>query len=278
MKRVSLVPNLITTFGLACGLYVIFKVNMIEPGMGNYQVILNSALLLLVAAFADFVDGAVARAFRVESEFGLMLDSLADTVSFGVAPSVLLLKSLSLEQGSFLSFFVATGAMVYSLCGVLRLVRYSVQAVKTKTDLVSVSSKTGYFTGLPITGAAAAAISANLFFLSPNVRDYIELDSFTKALILASISFFLGYLMVSKWKFPSFKMIHIRIPSFFLAVGTVIIAIFVLYGILHYFSVVLVVLSWAYIAFAFLFTLIRFIAGKKAKDIETEEDDFDDME
>ena len=90
MKRVYLVPNLITAFSLACGLFVIFKVNMLEPGSGDYEVVYASALLLLLAAVADFLDGAVARAFHAESEFGFVFDSLADAISFGVAPSVAL--------------------------------------------------------------------------------------------------------------------------------------------------------------------------------------------
>src|SRR3984957_6991637 len=119
MKRVYLVPNIITAFGLACGLFVIFKINMVEPGADIFHVLYVSALLLLVAAFADLLDGVVARAIRAESEFGFMFDSLADAISFGVAPSVLLLKSLSLEQGTGLSFFAVTGAMLYSIGGVL---------------------------------------------------------------------------------------------------------------------------------------------------------------
>jgi len=119
MKKLYLLPNVITAFGLACGLFVIFKINMVEPGKGYYEVMMSSTFLLLLAAFADFADGAVARAFGAQSQFGFQFDSLADSVSFGVAPSVLLLKSLSLQQGSWLSFMTATGAMIYSLCGVL---------------------------------------------------------------------------------------------------------------------------------------------------------------
>ena len=74
-------PQYITAFGLACGLFVIFKINMVEPGSGIYTVLNTSALLLLVAAFADLLDGAVARAFHAESEFGVMFDSLADAIS-----------------------------------------------------------------------------------------------------------------------------------------------------------------------------------------------------
>src|SRR5580700_1349488 len=120
MRKIYLIPNIITAFGLACGLFVIFKINMVEPGSGLFHVLYVSTLLLLVAAFADLLDGAVARAFRAESEFGVVFDSLADAISFGVAPSVLLLKSLSLEQGTGLSFYAMLGALLFSICGVLR--------------------------------------------------------------------------------------------------------------------------------------------------------------
>lgn len=83
-KQVYLIPNAITAFGLACGLFVIFKVNMVEPGAGNYHVLFVSILILLLAAVADFLDGAVARIFRAESEFGFVFDSLSDAISFGL--------------------------------------------------------------------------------------------------------------------------------------------------------------------------------------------------
>ena len=75
MKRVYLVPNIITAFALACGLFVIFKINMLQPGAGDYEVVHTSALLLLIAAIADFLDGALARAIHAESEFGFVFDS-----------------------------------------------------------------------------------------------------------------------------------------------------------------------------------------------------------
>ena len=77
MKQIYLIPNIITAFALSCGLFVIFKVNMVEAGPGLFTVLNVSALLLLVAAFADLLDGAVARAIRAESEFGMVFDSLA---------------------------------------------------------------------------------------------------------------------------------------------------------------------------------------------------------
>lgn len=278
MKRVYLVPNIITAFGLACGLFVIFKINMIEPGSGDYEVVRTSAILLLVAALADFIDGALARAIHAESEFGFIFDTLADTVSFGVAPSVLMLKTLSLEQGGLLSFFGATAAMIYSLCGVLRLVRFNVKTTEAKGNAELQAAQKKNFTGLPIPAAAAAAVSVNLFFLSPFVLQWIDLSNANRAIVLISAMVSLGYLMVCRLKFPSLKVLHWKIPSFHLAFLTVVVAVFVLYGILYFFAEALAIFAWGYVALALILSLIRLIAGKKSKtleDFEPEPDEFD---
>ncbi len=278
MKRVYLVPNIITAFSLACGLFVIFKVNMIEPGSGDYEVVYAAALLLLVAALADFLDGAVARAFHAESQFGLVFDSLADSISFGVAPSVILLKTLSLEQGTFLSFFSTTGAMIFSLCGVLRLVRFSVKASEARGNEELQAAQKKHFTGLPIPAGAAAAVSANLFFLSPFVRQWIDLNTFDRSVFLTCVMIVLGYLMVCRLKFPSLKSLHFRIPSFHWVFLGVVIAVFVLYGILYFFPLILAFAAWSYILVAFVLTVIRLIAGKKSKTLEEFEPESDDFE
>lgn len=281
MKRVYLVPNIVTAFGLACGLFVIFKINMVEPGSGDYDVMKISAILLLVAALADFIDGALARAIHAETEFGFVFDTLADAISFGVAPSVLMLKALTLEQGTFLSFFGATGAMVYSLCGVLRLVRFNVKAAEAKGNVEMQTAQKKNFTGLPIPAAAAAAISVNLFFLSPLFTKWIDFSNADRAITLSSIMIVLGYLMVCRLKFASLKMLNFKIPSFHLAFLSVVVAIFILYGILYFFAEVLLLFSWSYIIVALILSIIRFIAGKKSKtleDFEPEPDDFESFE
>lgn len=278
MKRVYIFPNIVTAFSLACGLFVIFKINMLEPGSGDYEVVQSSALLLLVAALADFIDGALARAIHAESEFGFVFDSLADAISFGVAPSVLMLKALSLEQGTFLSFFSATGAMVFSLCGVLRLVRFNVKTAEAKGNLELQTAQKKHFTGLPIPASAIAAVSANLFLLAPQVKQWVDLSKADRAIALSCIMIVLGYLMVCRLKFPSLKVLHFRIPSFHLAFLSVVSAVFILYGILYFFALILAFTVWIYIGVALILSLIRLIAGKKSKTLEEFEPDPDDFE
>lgn len=276
MRKIYLIPNMITAFALSCGLFAIFKVNMVEPGPGLFSLLHVCALLLLAAAFADLLDGAVARVMRAESEFGLVFDSLADAVSFGVAPSVLLLKSLSLEPGTGLSFYAVLGCMLYSLCGVLRLVRYNVRKNASKEDLLLLAEQRRHFTGLPIPAAAMAAVSVTLLGTSPFFETLCPLSQSTKVLLLPSIMIVLGYFMVSRWKFPSAKALHVRLPSFWLVVLTVIVAVFVIYGVLYFFSEMLFVISWGYILMAWSLSIIRLIAGRKSRTLEDYEPDAED--
>lgn len=280
MKRVYLLPNIITAFALVCGLFVIFKTNMQEAGALHYEVVKTSVILLLIAAFADFIDGALARAIRAESEFGFVFDSLADSISFGVAPSVIMLKTLSLEQGSFLSFFCTTAAMIYSLCGVLRLVRFNVKATEAKGNIELQEAQKKHFTGLPIPAAATAAISANLLFLSPYLNQFFIFSDFYRAIFLGIAMIILGYFMVCRLKFPSLKMLHFRLPSFHLVFLTVVSAVFVLYGILYFFAEMLFFIAWGYVIVGLILSIIRMIAGKKSKtleDFEPEPDDFEHL-
>lgn len=276
MRQVYLIPNIITAFALACGLFVIFKVNMVEPGSELFSVLNISALLLLVAAFADLLDGAVARAIGAESEFGVVFDSLSDAVSFGVAPSVLLLKALSMEPGTGLSFYAMLGCMLYSICGILRLVRFNVKASQAKGNAEAMADHKKHFTGLPIPASALAAVSANLLLSSPFMEKHFPLSHESKAIFLSSLMVVLGYFMVSRWKFPSSKALHFRVPSFQLVFLTVILAIFVIYGVLYFLPVMLAVVTWGYILLAWILSLIRVIAGKKSKTLEDFEPEQED--
>ncbi len=86
----------------------------------------------------------------------------------------------------------------------------------------------------------------------------------------------LGYFMVSRWKFPSSKALHFRVPSFQLVSLAVILAIFVIYGVLYFLPVMLAVVTWGYIILAWVLSLIRVIAGKKSKTLEDFEPEQED--
>lgn len=274
MKRVFLVPNAITAFGLTCGLFVIFRLSVADPSKDLFSLLQASAILLLIAALADLADGAIARLMKAESDFGMQFDSLSDAVNFGVAPSLLLLKSLTgagepLSRG--LTFFVILATMIYSLCGVLRLVRYNVHSRKKE----SIDTKK-HFTGLPIPAAGSAAVSAGLVLISPFTQEYVLFSASTRAIILGCVLLVLGYFMVSRWKFPSVKALHFRVPTFYLVFAVGLFAVMVLYGILDYFAEAYFAVSWLYLLIGWSLSIIRLIAGRRSKtlvDFEPDEEE-----
>ncbi len=278
MKRIHLLPNVITAFGLSCGLFVIFKMAMLEVGGATFQVLMATAGILLLAAFADLLDGAVARAIKAESDFGGLFDSMTDAITFGVAPSIIILKSIPLPAGTELSFLLTTAAMIFSVCGVLRLVRYNIIAQRSKGDQDLMAANKKNFTGMPIPAGAAAAVSANLFLVSDEFRSLFSIGEETRAWVMIIAMVLLGYLMISRWKFPSLKNLHIRVASFQIVFLTVVSAVLLFYGLLHHFAVVFFCASWAYLAVTGVLALIRLISGRKSKTLEDFEPESDDID
>jgi CDP-diacylglycerol--serine O-phosphatidyltransferase len=168
--------------------------------------------------------------------------------------------------------------MVYSICGVLRLVRFNVKGAIAKGNAEEEAAQKKNFTGLPIPAAALAAVSSNLFFVSTFEEKWLHLSSPAAAIVLTSIWIALGLLMVSRWKFPSLKVLHFRMPSLQLLLLMIFVAIFLLYGILNFLPVVLLGVTWGYIILGVILSTIRLIAGKKSKtleDFEPEEEEAD---
>lgn len=260
MKKVPLLPNTITAFGLSCGLFVIFKMALSPPETASYEEMMSAVSILLLAAFADVLDGAVARAIKGQSYFGGIFDSMADSISFGIAPAVVILKSLSLPPATELSYLITTAAMVFSVCGVLRLVRFNVAAFE---DLDPEEENKKNFTGLPIPAAAAAAVSANLFLISPDFNRLFIFSMEARAFLLFIALIVLGYLMISQWKFPAFKTLHVRVASFQVVFITAMAAVFMFYGILYHFAVAIFILAWSYVGVSFTLSLLRYMAGPK---------------
>ncbi len=246
---------------------------MIPPGNIDFHILTLTSGLLLLSGLLDVLDGAVARAVKGESEFGAIFDSMADAISFGVAPSVIVLKTFSIEPGTNLSFFLTFAAMVFSVCGVLRLVRFNINSQLAKGDDVLTAANKKNFTGLPIPAAAAAVVSMNLFLAS---EQFFSTEVTTWVLFATLI--ILGYFMVSRWKFPSIKSLQIRVASFQLVFLTVFAAAIIFYGIFHHFAIVFFGVTWSYILLAWVLSLVRLISGKRSKTLEEYEPEPDDLD
>lgn len=150
MKKIvtrSIVPNLLTLVNLFAGFSAIVYTSNGE--------IIKAAVFIVIAAVFDMLDGVMARLFRATSEFGSELDSLCDTVSFGVAPSYMLYK-VQFSSNDEIGILLAS---LPALAGAVRLARFNIK-------LSSFEDK-NYFHGLPIPSSAVTIVSFLVFFHIP---------------------------------------------------------------------------------------------------------------
>jgi len=256
MKHQSVLPNILTASSLCCGLFVIFKLSRIDAAAVSMEQIQGCVFILLLAAMLDVLDGTLARAMKISSEFGGFFDSMADAVSFAVAPSVVVLKAVSFVPGSFPVVLMTAGAMTYSVAGVFRLVRFSTTPVSSDAETK------GMFTGLPVTGASLALVSPTLFFMSDMGR-FFSLQDRVPMVVVCSVFFLLGYLMVSRWRFPSVKELNIRVSSVQLLIAVAFISSIGLFILFQSFPVVLCVGIWGYVLGSWLLACVRLARGKR---------------
>jgi CDP-diacylglycerol--serine O-phosphatidyltransferase len=167
----SALPNLFTLGNLSCGV-----MSIMMTFQNNFK---NGCLFILLAALMDRYDGRVARFLNVSSELGKELDSLADLVSFGVAPSILIFNMYNFSKFGLLGYLLV---LLFPLSGAYRLARYNITTFE------------GDFTGIPITLAGSFMAIYGLLTLN-NTENY-------NLAVLFIVS--LSYLMISKFKFKKF--------------------------------------------------------------------------
>ena len=187
-----ILPNLFTFASICAGMYSIH----LSTGAQSISEFSLAAWLLVVAMVCDAFDGRVARMTRTESELGIQLDSLADTISFGVAPAFLLYH-WGLEAWGSAGLLVVS---VYAACAVLRLGRFNVLSARGDT----VESKK-YFVGLPTPLAAGAVVAMVLGHVSHTGAATTE-----AAGAVAAICIVLSVLMVSTVPYRTFKDVELR--------------------------------------------------------------------
>lgn len=184
-RGIYLLPNLFTTAALFCGFYAI-----VSSINGKFE---TAAIAIFVAMVLDGIDGRVARLTNTESDFGAEFDSLADMISFGLAPALIIylwsLSSLG-KVGWVVSF-------VYVACAALRLARFNTQASHSDKN---------YFQGLA--SPAAAAIVAGLIWNGELIQQYVAMP--TLQIVALVTTLFAGLLMVSNVRYYSFKGINWR--------------------------------------------------------------------
>jgi len=191
-RGIYLLPSILTTFGLFAGFYsIIASIN------GDFTL---AAISIMVAMLWDALDGRVARLTNTQSDFGAQYDSLADLVSFGVAPA-LLVYEWSLSDMGRVGWLAA---FIFLACAALRLARFNTQ--------VGVSDKR-YFQGFP--SPAAAGVIASMIWLKFWKFEYFDFGIVSLSYYIGiGITIVCGLLMVSNVRYYSFKELDSKKASF----------------------------------------------------------------
>jgi CDP-diacylglycerol--serine O-phosphatidyltransferase len=210
--RIYLLPNLFTAGNMLCGFLAIknciearFTTLTAEGRAEHYNM---AVWFILFACICDLFDGRVARATKRESLFGAEFDSIADTVSFGVAPALmacfLVIKPEATDNVQLVTWLLA---FIYLLCAGVRLARFNVLT----NPLVPGNEKRaagGDFVGLP-SPAAAGMIASLVLVLSKIIQEAKGQNPFEEAQAwswsLLPLMLIISFLMVSNVRFPSFK-------------------------------------------------------------------------
>jgi CDP-diacylglycerol--serine O-phosphatidyltransferase len=268
--KVYLWPNLMTAGNLICGFLAVLRIlqgtiertNNVDGWIQIYQ---SSLFLILGACVFDLLDGRLARMSGAESAFGREFDSLADIVSFGVAPALLVFEIVLHELPGRSGWLLAA---FYLICGALRLARFNVHA-SLPQDALSQGNKE--FTGFPIPAAAGVVASITLLMLYYYETDR-NLEQGWGKYLLAVLLFFLSIMMFSKFKYPSFKSFNLRTEQSF---GKSLAAIVILVLTILYYHWMPAVLFVTYLLYGFF---RPFVSRAWRRQIEDDDDEDDDAE
>ena len=270
--KIYLLPNLMTAGNLFSGFLAVLmilkgtleiatadaahRLAAMEAGNAYFK---YAIWCILAACVFDLLDGRLARLGGTDSPFGREFDSLADIVSFGVAPALMVYR-IVLHEFDKIGWVIAS---VYLVCGALRLARFNCLAA---TNSASANKE---FTGFPIPAAAGMIASLTLFLLWLSEKQHaIGVGKW----VLPPLMLFLAWMMFSKFKYPSFKGIGWRtkrsLPRFVLILAVIG------FTVMNYEWMPFVIFL-AYLLYGFF---RPFLSRKMQAEIEEEFDEDDDEE
>jgi CDP-diacylglycerol--serine O-phosphatidyltransferase len=260
--KIFVLPTFLTAGNLFCGYMAVITIATGRfgslPVWDSYAHYRKGILWILLAFVFDFLDGLIARVVKRESQFGKELDSLADLLSFGMAPA-LLVSSIVLEEFPLLGPVVA---FAYLAFGAMRLARFNIQP----------GTPTKEFIGFPIPAAAGVTMSLTLFIVWLNEQER-DLGNWKWAILLIMVV--LSFMMISQLHYPSFKNLSWTLarPWRTVVIAVVVVAILVIL-IRKYYPLLLALFFVSYL----LYGLVRpWVRRNIRREIEFDEDDESDQ-
>jgi CDP-diacylglycerol--serine O-phosphatidyltransferase len=214
-------PTLFTSANVFLGFYALLEVfeaamNLAAGVSGAALHFKFAAMAIAGAVFFDGLDGRIARMTNTTSDFGRELDSLADVITFGIAPAALAFAwgvyFVKPSDPTILYYLRHVGYFVsflFLLCGACRLARFNIQ--KNPVPKNPGRSDRKYFVGLPIP-AAAGAVAAIVYACDGVPLGGLPLDSWVPSVVWLALLGGLAFLMVSTWRYPSFKDLTLTRP------------------------------------------------------------------
>jgi len=220
-SKIYFLPNLMTAFNLFCGFLAVIrciqaKFSADELGKSPEELYTQAVWLILAAVVFDMLDGRLARLGGRESLFGKEFDSIADVVSFGMAPALMVFfLILSPEYEAYFRNIGWLIGFIYLLCVSVRLARFNVITHPLMEESQFTATKD--FIGLPAPAAAGMISSLVLMMNKFEVRGL--------AIFLPALMILIAFLMVSSIRYPSFKHIdwttRLKFTSFILVIVVV---------------------------------------------------------
>jgi len=257
-KGMYILPSLFTTANIALGYYAILQVT--HGAAQDPSHFDNAAKAIGFAVLFDGIDGRIARLTHTTSDFGRELDSLADVITFGVAPALLAWMWGFRQLPDFLGSNQLTGKMaqlgaiasfLFLIAGASRLARFNITTNPQPSNPGRPGKK--YFVGMPIPAAAGVIAAVVHFSAGEPIASLWSCITWTLIIVAA------GYLMVSTWRFYSFKDIDLRRRRPF---RLIVLLGALLYGILFFSRPLLFIIALSYMASGVLWRL-QWIFRKK---------------
>ncbi|MEP2775888.1 MAG: CDP-diacylglycerol--serine O-phosphatidyltransferase [Luteolibacter sp.] len=277
--KIFFLPNLMTACNLACGF---FAVLMIFKGQIEVQKVSGDGilaakqyyeisreyyqyaiLLIFGSCLFDLLDGRLARLGGQDSPFGQEFDSLADIISFGMAPAMLMSRAVLFPLGN-----IGWGiALIYLVCGAMRLARFNCLAMAPKRPGAGSD-----FRGIPIPMAAGFIASITFLIIDLYKNDH---EVGVWKYVLAAVMLFLSWLMISSVRYPSFKTVDWKTRG---SLPMIIIAVVLIIATIQFRYVMPVVLFSAYLIYGFVRPLISLRWRKGIEDFSENGDSPSDDE
>jgi len=261
LKYITILPSLVTILNGVCGFAAIILTSKGAFALAGY--------LILLAMIADMLDGRLARMSQSTSSFGGQLDSLCDTISFGVAPAFLMLGILEhkLELTgfvgeSFLQRFIWLAATAYVICATIRLARFNVENEEDESAHMS-------FMGLPTPAAAGVIVSLVIFhqeiilpgLVAENTQAFLSFCENAIIYLLPFLVLGVAVLMVSRIRYPHILNQYLRGKKpFAYLIRVLLLFAFVLWSI----QVALVLIFCGFAASSFLKWLYYKVIRRKS--------------